>query len=120
MAIEQLKRPTMKKEVQAFLGMTGYYRRFIRDFAQIAEPLTNLTMKGLPENIEWSVAAEMVVEKLKTLSLSTVMRNPDPNLTFLVQTVTSGVGIGVVLIQRDPLENDYSIAYFNNKLLNRE
>ena len=47
MAIKQLKRPTTKKEVRAFLGMTGYYRRFIRDFAQIAEPLTNLTKERI-------------------------------------------------------------------------
>ena len=80
MAIKQLKKPTTKKEVQAFLGMTGYYRRFIRDFAQMAEPLTNLTKKELPETIEWSVAAETAFEKLKTtLTSSTVMRNPDPN-----------------------------------------
>ena len=121
MAIKQLKRPTTKKEVRAFLGMTGYYRRFIRDFAQIAEPLTNLTKKGLPESIEWSVAAETAFEKLKTtLTSSTVMRNPDPNLTFLVQTDASDVGIGVVLSQRDPLGNDYPITYFSKKLLDRE
>ena len=117
---QQRKRPTTKKEVRAFLGMT--VSRFIRDFAHIAEPLTNLTKKGLPETIEWSVAAEMAFEKLKTTLtfLSTVMRNPDPNLTFLVQTDASDVGIGVVLSQRDPLGNNYPIAYFSKKLLDRE
>ena len=48
------------------------------------------------------------------------MRNPEPNLTFLVQTDASDVGIGVVLSQGDPLGNDYPIAYFSKKLLDRE
>ena len=101
--------------------MTGYYRRFIRGFAQIAESLTNLTKKGLPETIEWNVAAETVFEKLKTtLTSSTVMQNLDPNLTFLVQTDASDVGIGVVLSQKDPLGNDYPIPYFSKKLLHKE
>ena len=78
--------------------MTGYYRRFIRDFAQIAESLTSLTKKGLPETIEWSVTAETEFQKLKaTLTSSTVMQNPDPNLTFFVQTDASDVGVGTVL-----------------------
>ena len=67
------------------------------------------------------MAAETAFEKLKTtLTSSNIMRNPDPNLTFLVQTDTSDVGIGVVLNQRDPLGNDYPIAYFSKKLLDRE
>ena len=86
--------------------MTGYYGRIIRDFAQIVEPLTNLTKKGLPDTVKWSVAAETAFQKLKTtLTSSTVMWNPDPNLTFLVRTDASDVGIGAVFSQRDLLQN---------------
>ena len=63
----------------------------------------------------------MAFQKLKTTStLSTVMRNPDPNLIFLVQTDASDIGVEVVLSQRDLLGNDYPIAYFSKKLLDRE
>ena len=117
MAIEQLKQPTTKKEVQAFLGMTGYYRRCRRDLAQIAEPLGKLTKTGLLEIIEWSVGAETAFQKLKTtLTLLTVMRNPDPNSIL----DASDLGVEVVLSQRDQLGNDYLIAYFSKKLVDRE
>jgi hypothetical protein len=48
LAIQQMARPLTKKEVRAFLGITGYYRRFIQDYATIAQPLTDLTKKGIP------------------------------------------------------------------------
>ena len=63
----------------------------------------------------------MAFQKLKTtLTSSIVMQNPDPNLTFFVQTDASDIGVGAVLSQRDPLGNDYPIAYFSKKLLDRE
>lgn len=51
-AIKEIPAPTTKKGVRSFLGMIGYYRRFIPHFATKAEPLTNLTRKGLPEQVE--------------------------------------------------------------------
>ena len=120
-AIERLKRPTTKKDVQAFLSMMGYYRRFVRDFAHIAEPLTNLTKKGQLETVEWGAAAETAFQRLKSaLAESTIMRNPDPNSVFIMQTDASDVGIGAVLSQRDQLGNDHPIACYSRKLLDRE
>ena len=46
--------PTTKRQVQAFLGLTGYYRRFIENFATVAVPLTDLTKKALPDKVEWT------------------------------------------------------------------
>ena len=47
-AITKWKRPTTVIEIRSFLGLAGYYRRFVQDFARIALPLTQLTKKGLP------------------------------------------------------------------------
>jgi hypothetical protein len=42
-----------KRQVRAFIGLAGYYRRFIPSFAEIATPLTDLSKKGLPKNVRW-------------------------------------------------------------------
>ena len=47
-AIQQMKPPKNVKDVQRFLGMSGYYRKYILDYAKITEPLTNLTIKDVP------------------------------------------------------------------------
>ena len=49
--IRSAKRPTTKKEVRSFLGLANYYRDHIPSFAAIAAPLSDLTKKGLPENV---------------------------------------------------------------------
>ena len=51
-------RPQTKKEVRSFLGLTGYYREFIPNYAAIALPLTDLTKKGMPNKVEWRDAQE--------------------------------------------------------------
>ena len=55
-AIKQWPQPTCIKDVQAFLGLANYYRRFVKGFAQIALPLTNLTRKS--QDFAWSEACE--------------------------------------------------------------
>ena len=77
-AIVEMARPQTKKDVRTFLGITGYYCRFIQNYATIAEPLTELTRKNLPESITWSKRAELAFQKLKeVLATAPIMRNPD-------------------------------------------
>ena len=117
-AIKELCKPKTKQDIQTFLGMAGYYRRYIRDFATIAAPLTELTKKGNPDNIIWTPETESAFQTLKsTLSGSTIMKNPDPTKPFIVQTDASSVGVGAVLSQGP---EDKPIAYFSRKLLERE
>ncbi len=52
-AVGKMSQPQTKKEVRTFLGMTGYCRRFIQNYASIAEPLTELTKKSQPEKVCW-------------------------------------------------------------------
>ena len=73
-AIQGMKPPETKKEVRHFLGMIGYYRRFIPHFATKADPLTNLTKKGFPEMIEWNEELDRAFETLKQDLCQTVMQ----------------------------------------------
>ena len=119
-AIRNMTRPVTKRDVRTFLGMTGYYRRYLRDYATIACPLTELTKKNQPDLVKWTPAAELAYTTLKrALTSATVMSNPDPTKTFVIQTDASDVGIGAVLSQ-GPAAEDRPIAYFSRKLLDRE
>ena len=64
-AIQEWKIPTNVKEIRSFLGLAGYYRRFIKDFAKIAAPLTDLTRKNIP--YRWSLREGEAFNKLKEL-----------------------------------------------------
>ena len=98
-AVADLRRPTTKKDVRTFLGMAGYYRRFVHHFATIAEPLTELTKKNKPDKIAWTNAAELAFQRLKKVLISApLMRNPDFSRPFVLQTDASGVGVGAVWV----------------------
>ena len=57
-AVENFPSPTTKKQVRAFLGLTGYYRKFIADSADIAVGLTDLTRKNAPNRVKWTTPCE--------------------------------------------------------------
>ena len=59
-AIKEWKQPKNVKELRSFLGLAGYYRRFIQDFAKIATPLTNLTQKKTP--YKWTASKDAAFE----------------------------------------------------------
>ena len=64
-AVEAFPRPKTKTQVRAFLELTGYYRRFIPDFATVAIPLTDLTKKSTPVRVELSEKCNHAFEELK-------------------------------------------------------
>ena len=109
-----------KKGLHSFLGLVGYYRNYIRDFAAIAQPLTDLLQKSKPNQIVWTDNEVTAFKALKNAMIhAPVLRNPDVHRPFILQTDASDFAIGAVLSQK--FENgEHPIAFLSRKLLPRE
>ena len=117
-SIQNAERPTTKKQVRSFLGLAGYYRRFVPNFASIAVPLTNCTKKGEPNVIVWDDSKENSFRALKArLTQSPILRLPDNDKQFILRTDASDEGIGAVLLQEFS-GTKFPIAYASKKLSN--
>ena len=100
-AVKKWKRPRTKKEMRMFLGLSGYYRRFIPQYSVIAAVLTDLTRKERPKLVRWTEECEDVFERLKeVLCNDLVLKIPDYSREFTVQIDASDRGMGAVLCQR--------------------
>jgi len=98
-AIQNWTTPFKVKHVQAFLGITGYYRKFIRDFAKIAAPLYKLLCKDTKFN--WNEDCQKAFEELKKALMSyPILRMPDFSKEFFLYTDASGLAIGAILAQK--------------------
>ena len=119
-AVRQFAQPVSKKHVRQFLGLTGYYRRFVPEYASHSFNLTETTRKSAPERVAWNVALEQEFVYLKNVICnSPCLTLPVVGDVFLLQTDASGVGVGAVLaVVRDGLE--YPVAYYSRKLQPRE
>ena len=102
--------PTSTQEVQRFLGFAGYYRRFIRDFAEIAKPLHHITEKATP--FRWSTESQLAFETLrKELITAPLLAHPDFTQKFILDTDASDTGLGAVLSQLDKEGQERVVAY---------
>ncbi|CAH1242223.1 GIN1 [Branchiostoma lanceolatum] len=120
-AVREFPRPETKKDVRAFLGLTGYYRRFIPQYAQIAAPLSDLTGKRKPQMVQWMGECEESFKTLKgKLCQQPVLQSPDFERPFILQTDASERGIGAVLSQKTGEGEEHPIVYVSRKLLPRE
>ncbi|KAD5508745.1 hypothetical protein E3N88_16448 [Mikania micrantha] len=112
-AVVQWPIPQNLKQLRGFLGLAGYYRRFIQSFISIAKPLTNLLKK---DSFLWSEAAQVAFETLKqALSFAPVLALPDFTKPFVVETDASSKGLGVVLMQ-----DHHPIAYISKALSTKQ
>ena len=113
--------PNTKKQDRTFLGLTGYYRRFIKNYASISAALSDLTRSKQPNVVKWTSEAEEAFRHLKrSLCTSPVLIVPDIDRPFLLQTDASDRGVGGVLSQVDKHGEEHPVAYFSRKLLPRE
>lgn len=120
-AVENFPTPSTKKQVRAFLGLTGYYRRFMADYANLAAPLTDLTRKAAANTVIWTPKCEHSFQELKRLLCAApVLHSPDFASPFILQTDASDRGVGAVLAQKGEDNCDHPVAYFSRKLLPRE
>ena len=119
-AVQECQRPKTQKDVRSFLGLVGWYRRFVPDFARRAAPLTDLTRKSGFAKIQWGEEQERAFLDLKgALCKDPVLQSPDFEQHFTVQTDASGVGLGAVLLQGEG-DNMKPVAYVSRKLFPRE
>uniref|UniRef100_A0A8C5C6I6 Gypsy retrotransposon integrase-like protein 1 n=1 Tax=Gadus morhua TaxID=8049 RepID=A0A8C5C6I6_GADMO len=119
-AIRAWPQPRTKKQVKAFLGLVGYYQRFIPGYATLASPMNDLTRKALPDRVTWSEAADRAFKTLReALCSEPVLITPDFNLPVIVHTDASEVGLGGVLSQVRAGE-EHPITYVSRKLLPNE
>ena len=110
-AITKWERPTTVMEVRSFLGLAGYYRRFVQDFARIASPLTKLTKKGVP--FGWNNACEAIFQNLKErLVTAPVLTVPESSEGHVIYSDVSMKGLGCVLMQHGV------VAYASRQLKN--
>ena len=120
-AVEEFRQPLNKSDVRAFLGLVGYYRKFIPAFSSTAAPLTDLTKKSYPDIVNWTPECEQSFTKLKQLLCNQpVLRAPDYNIPFTLQTDASKRGIGALLAQMDSAGTEHPIAYYSRKMFPRE
>lgn len=112
--------PKTSKEVRRFLGMSGWYRRFIPDFANLSAPLSDLLKKG--KKFYWTEEANEAFLKLKSSLISApVLVNPDFNKPFAIQTDASETAIAGVLVQDWEVKGEEKvISYFGRKLTSAE
>ncbi|OBZ81591.1 Transposon Tf2-6 polyprotein, partial [Choanephora cucurbitarum] len=119
-AVKQLKRPTNVQEVRQFLGLAQHYRRFCPGFSTVASPMTELThgTGAKKRAIIWNDACEESIKKIKNMLTSPpLLKLPDMNLSYRIETDSSDYGIDAVLLQQDPSSQAWrSIAYEFKKL----
>lgn len=115
LAIKQLRPPRNPHEVRQFLGLTGYYRRFIKDYAKLARPLFELIKQQA--SFKWTPQRESSFNALRlSLMIHPVLIFPDFSQPFVLQTDASDVGIGAILAQKDSQGHEHVVSYYSRVL----
>ncbi|GJU53978.1 reverse transcriptase [Tanacetum coccineum] len=108
-AVREWSEPTTQRQVRGFLGLAGYYRRFIKGYATLAAPLTDLLRK---DGFKWGVQEATAFAELKhQLTTAPILSLPNFDQVFVVEADASATGIGAVLLQ-----NNRPISFFSRKL----
>ncbi|GJW05023.1 putative reverse transcriptase domain-containing protein [Tanacetum coccineum] len=109
-SIKDWASPKTPTEIRQFLGLAGYYRRFIEGFSKIARPMTKLTQKSV--KFDWGEKAEAAFQLLKQkLCSAPILALPEGSENFVVYCDASHKGLGAVLMQREKV-----IAYASRQL----
>lgn len=107
--------PQKVKDIRSFLGMCNYYRRFIKSFSTLVEPLNKLLRKD--EEFIWTEACQVSFETLKRkLTSAPILAYPNMNKPFILTTDASNSAIGYILSQKDKGNREHVIAYGGRSL----
>ena len=109
-AVNNWPRPTNVSEIRSFLGLAGYYRRFVEGFSKLASPLTQLTRKNV--KFQWNENCEKSFEELKhRLVTAPILSIPSGSGGFIVYSDASNNGLGRVVMQ-----NGKVVAYASKQV----
>ncbi|GBG72849.1 hypothetical protein CBR_g12569 [Chara braunii] len=109
-AVKEALIPTSLTQVRAFLGLTPYYRRFIKGFVTIARPLTNLLWKDQP--LSWDAECQQAFATLKdALATTPILIRPDPSKQFILITDWQPEAISTILTQKGNDSCEHVIEY---------
>ena len=121
LAVQRFAQPRTRKQVRSFLGLCGYYKKFIPEFSTVASSLSDLTKKNMSKSVKWTSQCEKAFGQLKqALSKATVLITPDWDKPFILQTDASATGLSNVLSQINADGEEHSIVFGSKKLLPRE
>ena len=114
--ILQMRKPETKKELRSFLGTVGFHQKYIDKYAEKGKALTDLLKKGEPNQIKWDAESNESFQTLKTaLTQKPILRLPDFEKQFVLQTDVSDSGLGAVLLQEHDGVN-MPVMYISRKL----
>ena len=117
-AVADYPTPRSSRELPQFLGLTNYYRRFVKDYAKMARPLFELVKKSV--RFQWNALANESFESLKRCLINPpVLGFPDFHNQFILHTDASDTAIGAVLSQRQT-DKKCVVAYWSRQLQKSE
>uniref|UniRef100_A0A1X7UT63 Reverse transcriptase domain-containing protein n=1 Tax=Amphimedon queenslandica TaxID=400682 RepID=A0A1X7UT63_AMPQE len=106
-SVKEFPIPKSKKDVWAFLGLVGYYRKFTPNFSTVAVALTDLTRTTAPTVVQWNSQCQKAVDTLKdSLCESPLLHSPDFSKQFILQTDASERAVGAVLKRYSTIEKE--------------
>jgi hypothetical protein len=116
-AIAHSQKPATKRQLQGFLGMTGWHRKWIKGYAQLAAPLTAATRAEAPATVQWSPEMEAARKALiQAITSLPTIAHPDLTKPFIIETDASEHYMGAVLLQADDRGVEHPIAYWSKAI----
>ena len=117
-AVKEFPVPKTRTNVRGFLGLTGFFRKFVKNYAVIAKPLTELTKESVP--FQWGEEQQKAFEKLKSILLSEpILRAPDFNRSWFLLCDACDIGVGAWIAQRYEGQL-HPVAFFSRQLRKNE
>ena len=115
-SIKLFPTPKCVKDIQCFLGLSGYYRRFVKDYSKHAKPLTNLLEKKFTNKFNWNSDCQAAFDFLKNrLTEEPILAHFDETKLCTIYTDASGYAVGAILAQKSE-SGDHVVAYASRTL----
>ena len=115
--VEEMKVPTTKKQLRQMMGLFSYYRSYVKNFAMIAKPLTDMTAARKPMTLNWGENEQSAFDDLRQkICQAPVLAVPQPGKPFRLYTDTSAIAVGCQLAQCDDCGDEHPVAYASAKL----